>query len=99
MTISVTSNILRTFEIEDACPGTYLCNHVCTTTLNDGTKHKSRINGATIFFLIQHIGKDRVVGNHQHFNFFEARNKIVIEKSTTIECSPISQSVYDSLFT
>ena len=58
---------IKIFEIDDLCMKKNSCMHSCTIIYNNGKQDKRYLKAEVISSAIESLGKDKIIGNHQHF--------------------------------
>lgn len=67
MNYTILPENIKTFEIDDLCTKKNPCMHCCTIIYNNGKQDKRHLNANVISSAIENLGKDKIIGNHQHF--------------------------------
>lgn len=67
MNYNIIPEYIKIFEIDDLCMKKNSCMHSCTIIYNNGKQDTRHLNGSVISSAIENLGKDKIIGNHQHF--------------------------------
>ncbi len=100
MNYNILPEYIKTFEIDDQCIKKNGCMHSCTIIYTDGKQDKRYLNESVIASAIENLGKDKIIGNHQHFP--KIKRGIPDDYIPTVEEYPFNStvlSVYAFVFT